>query len=196
MAILRNRKTGVDLSYFDSLGRLVIPGSGLLLDIPHLVTGGPPGESIKGDKGDPGESIKGDKGDPGESIVGPPGPPGPARGRVGHFATSTLGHYSVTGVGFRPVVLEFFVSKNDGLSTWFCECHGFADNAGNQNASGWTGNYSNTFRGDMKVDRCLYAFNAAGALQVNATLVSMDADGFTLNFTNFNPAYTVRWKAQ
>jgi hypothetical protein len=186
-------------------------------------TQGPPGE--KGDQGDPGQAggkgdpgeagpkgdlgetgPKGDQGEPGSQgppgLQGPPGAdgapgaPGSCRGRVGYFATSTLGHYSITGLGFRPTVIEFFVSKNDGLATWFCECHGFADDAGNQNVSAWTGNYSNTFRGDMKVDRCLYAFNAAGVIQVMATLVSMDADGFTLNFTNYNPAFTVRWKAQ
>lgn len=119
-----------------------------------------------------------------------------AFGRVGHFVASTLGDYSVVGLGFKPTVIEFFVSKNDGLKTWFCECYGFADDAGNQNVSAWTGNYSNTFRGDMKTDRCIYAFNAAGILQVQATLVSMNDDGFTLNFTAFNPLYTVRWKAQ
>ena len=55
-------------------------------------------------------------------------------------------------------------------------------------------NYS--FRGDMKTDRCLYAFNASGAIQVQATLVSMDNDGFTLDFTVVNTAFSVRWKAQ
>ena len=114
---------------------------------------------------------------------------------TGYFSSYPIGNYSVTGLGFKPVSVQFFISKNDGMASWFCEGHGYADNAGHQNCSAWTGNYSNTFRGDMKVDRCLYAFNASGAIQVSGTLVSMDTDGFTLNFTNVNSLFTIRWLA-
>jgi hypothetical protein len=120
-----------------------------------------------------------------------------ARARVGFFVNPAApGIYAITGLGFKPRTLEFFVSKNDGMATWFCECHGFADDMGHQNVSAWAGNYSNMFRGDMKVDRCLYAFNASAVVQVQATLVSMDNDGFTLNFTVAgNTAFSVRWTA-
>ncbi len=121
----------------------------------------------------------------------------PAIVKVGYFINpATTGLYSVTGLSFKPKEIEFFISKNDGLQTWFCEGHGFADSFLNQNCSAWTGNYSNTFRGDMKIDRCLYAFNASGVIQVNASLVSVDDDGFTLNFTVAgNTAFSIRWKA-
>lgn len=117
--------------------------------------------------------------------------------KVGYFINPTsIGNYSVTGLGFKPKAIEFFISKNDGLRTWFCEGHGFADSFGNQNCSAWTGNYSNTFRGDMKTDKCLYAFNAAGLIQVEATLVSMNDDGFTLNFTVAgNTGFSIRYLA-
>ncbi len=60
----------------------------------------------------------------------------------------------------------------------------------------FTGNYSNRFLGDMKTDRCIYAFNAIPVTQVQASLVSMDIDGFTLNFTVAgNITFSVRWKA-
>ena len=120
---------------------------------------------------------------------------GISHGKAGYFIPTVTGIHHVTGLGFKPKVVEFFISKNEGLRTWFCDCHGYADDFGHQNVSAWTGNYSNTFRGDMKVDRCIYAFNAAGAIQVMATLVSMDDDGFTLNFTNVNEIFTVRYKA-
>jgi len=117
--------------------------------------------------------------------------------KTGYFVNpGSIGHYSVTGLGFKPGSIQFFISKNDGMNTWFCEGHGFVDDQGNQNCSAWTGNYSNRFLGDMKTDRCLYAFNTTPTVQVNATLVSMDEDGFTLNFTVAgNTAFSIRWLA-
>ena len=148
---------------------------------------GPPGID-----GEPGQ--KGDKGDPGSS--GPQGLAGPTHGRAGYFVSPAVtGNFSVTGLGFKPKVVHLYGSKSDGLQTWFHSSQGFADDQGNQNVSSFCGNYSNTFRGDMKLDRCVYLFSAAGAVQVMATLVSMDNDGFTLNFTSVNTAFTIRWMA-
>jgi hypothetical protein len=115
-------------------------------------------------------------------------------GRCGYFASpSVIGNYSVTGLGFKPKVIHFVGHKNDGMATWFMQSNGFADDQGHQNVSSFCGNYSNAFRGDAKQDRCIYLFNASGAIQVMATLVSMDNDGFTLNFTNVNSIFGIRW---
>jgi len=132
-----------------------------------------------------------------ESIgSGANGAPGVIHGRVGYFlCPSSTGNFSVVGLGFKPKILYFYGSKTDGLQTWFHSSQGFADDLGNQNVSSFCGNYSNTFRGDMKFDRCIYLFNAAGAIQAMATLVSMDNDGFTLNFTNTNNVFAIRWMA-
>ena len=117
-------------------------------------------------------------------------------GRCGFFVCpSVTGNYSITGLGFKPRVIEFIGHKNDGMQTWFMQSSGFADINGNQNVSSFCGNYSNTFRGDAKQDRCIYLFNASGAIQVMATLVSIDTDGFTLNFTNVNTLFAIRWMA-
>ena len=117
-------------------------------------------------------------------------------GRCGFFVCpSVTGNYSITGLGFKPRVIEFIGHKNDGMQTWFMQSSGFADINGNQNVSFFCGNYSNTFRGDAKQDRCIYLFNASGAIQVMATLVSIDTDGFTLNFTNVNTLFAIRWMA-
>ena len=116
--------------------------------------------------------------------------------KVGYFVCpGVTGNYSVTGLGFKPKCIHFYGSKNDGLQTWFHSSQGFADDSGNQNVSSFVGNYSNTYRGDMKLDHVIYLFSGSGGLQVYATLVSMDADGFTLNFTNTNAAFTIRWQA-
>jgi len=156
----------------------------------HQIIGDVDADTVQGLTAAELQGQQGPKGDKGDA--------GPTHGRVGWFRNPiSVGNYSVIGLGFRPKVIEFFVSKNDGMNTWFCECHGFADDQGNQNVSGWTGNFSNRFLGDMKTDRCIYAFNATPVVQVQATLVSMDADGFTLNFTVAgNTAFSIRWKAQ
>ena len=123
-------------------------------------------------------------------------PCGCGKGRVGHFASpATVGNFSVIGLGFKPKVIEFVGSKNDGWQTWFFHSHGFADDTGNQNVLTLTGNYSNLFRGDCKFDCCIYLRNTAGNIQVMGSLVSMDDDGFTLNFTNVNSIFVIRWKA-
>ena len=116
--------------------------------------------------------------------------------KIGYFTCPLItGNYSITVLGFKPKVIEFVGHKNDGMQTWFMQSNGFADEFLNQNVSSFCGNYSNTFRGDAKQDRCIYLFNASGAIQVMATLVSMDEDGFTLNFTNVNSIFGIRYSA-
>ena len=116
--------------------------------------------------------------------------------KIGYFASpSIVGNFSVIGLGFKPKSIHFVGHKNDGMNTWFMQSNGFADDCLNQNVSSFCGNYSNTFKGDAKQDRCIYLFNASGAIQVMATLVSMDIDGFTLNFTNVNSIFGIRWNA-
>jgi hypothetical protein len=159
-----------------------------------------------------GDVLAGMVGERGEigltDLVGPTGPAGASgpvgatgsnatvRAQTGYFASpSSTGNFSITGLGFRPKVIEFVGSKNDGLQTWFFHSQGFADDAGNQNVSTLAGNFSNLWVGDTKFDRCIYLINTGRNVQVMATLVSMDVDGFTLNFTAVNPMFVVRWKA-
>lgn len=115
--------------------------------------------------------------------------------KIGLLNPSLIGNFSVNNLGFKPKVIEFIGHKNDGMNTWFMQSHGFADDSGMQNVSSFCGNWSNTFKGDAKQDRCIYLFNASGAIQVMATLVSMNNNGFTLNFTNVNPIFLIRYIA-
>jgi hypothetical protein len=116
--------------------------------------------------------------------------------KVGYFySPSVTGNYSVIGLGFKPKSVEFIGHKTDGLNTWFFLSQGFADDQGHQNVSTLAGNYSNLFLGDSKFDRCIYIINTARNIQVMATLVSMNNDGFTLNFTYVNPIFAIRWLA-
>lgn len=112
--------------------------------------------------------------------------------RVGAFICPTnVGHYSVTGLGMKPKAVEFFIAGGSGYNAWFTNCSGFADDAGYQNVSIWT----QKGYGQAETDKCLRIFNSLVQDQLTATLVSMDLDGFTLNFTVVNSGLTIRWKA-
>jgi len=115
--------------------------------------------------------------------------------RVGFFiCPSLVGDYSVTGLGFKPKCVEFFVSKSPGGQTHFCCSTGMADEFGNQNSMTWAGIAVNCYRGDSSVDKAIHTTNV-NAIAVEAGLVSMDSDGFTVNFTVANPVFIIRWKA-
>jgi hypothetical protein len=116
--------------------------------------------------------------------------------QVGVFTCpATIGNYSVTGLGFKPKSVAFFVSKAPGLQTHFCCCQGVMDQAGNQCSMTWAGVWSNTFKGDSRQDKCIYTINSSGISQVTASYVSMDDDGFTLDFLAVNPVFNVQWLA-
>lgn len=105
----------------------------------------------------------------------------------------STGNYSVTGLGFKPKCVMFFVSKNPGQSAAFRLCQGVMDHYGNQWSVTWATDGST--QSDSKRDMAIYTLNASGVLQVAASYVSMDDDGFTLNFTNVNANYDIHWKA-
>lgn len=118
--------------------------------------------------------------------------------KVGYFdCPGVTGNYSITGLGFKPRIIHFYGSKNDGLQTWYHSSQSFVDINGIQVCNSFTGNFSNTYRGDnqIRTDRCLYLFAGGGAVQVNASFVSMDDDGFTLKFINTNSIFRIRYQA-
>jgi len=116
--------------------------------------------------------------------------------RVGSFTCpASVGHYSVAGLGFKPKSVKFWISKAPGLQTHFCCCQGLMDDLGNQNSMAWAGVWSNTFKGDSRTDLCMYTINASGVSRVTAAYVSMDDDGFTVDFSVVNNLFIVRWEA-
>jgi hypothetical protein len=116
--------------------------------------------------------------------------------KVGYFISpGVLGNYSVTGLGFKPATIKFCVSLNIGNVNNWRTCFGMIDLNGNQNVGFILGGGGNKFLGDNKVDRCIYIVNEIGVIVVQATYVSMDNDGFTLNFSAINTNYTIRWMA-
>jgi hypothetical protein len=116
--------------------------------------------------------------------------------RVGYFTCpDSTGIHQVTGLGFKPQRVQFFVTKGSGLQNHFCCCHGMMDENGNQNCLTWAGVWSNIFKGDSKRDLVIYTINSSGNSQVTASFVSMDDDGFTLDFSVVNTAFDIQWTA-
>ena len=121
---------------------------------------------------------------------------GGANAKSGYFsAPGILGNYSVTGIPFRPKAVQLWCSKNDGQQTWFHISHGLIDENRNQSVAFALGNYSNIFRGVTYTNKCIYVVSSGWAEQVVATYVSMNNNGFTLNFTATNSIFIIRWLA-
>jgi hypothetical protein len=105
---------------------------------------------------------------------------------------ATTGNQSVTGVGFRPkAVIFFWASRNSpGFASSAAVGYGFATGAGSERAVNYLSddnlapNANNASRWQW-TNRCVVVTNtsASGATYHEATFVSMDADGFTLNWT-------------
>ena len=111
------------------------------------------------------------------------------------MATAT-GNKSVTGVGFQPdVVLHAHLGQDftaaapaSGTDAHFGL--GVMDKSGGQWANAVlsvNGVPANTQRG-QQTNGCLYDLDSALTVQKKASFVSMDADGFTVNFTNATSA--------
>ena len=108
--------------------------------------------------------------------------------------TST-GNKSVTGVGFKPDLVIHFHAGYDFVTVSTRASHasfglGVMDAAGNQWATSALSMHAvvaDTQRG-QQTDACMYAFDNSFAVQKEASFVSMDADGFTINFTNTTSA--------
>ena len=106
-----------------------------------------------------------------------------------------VGSRSVTGIGFQPSLVLHAHLGHDftaGAGSNAVNGHfglGVMDATGNQWATSslsldkaGVGN-SDTQRG-QQTDGCLYSFNEGLTVQKKAAYVSMDPDGFTVNFTN------------
>lgn len=112
----------------------------------------------------------------------------------GTFAVpATTGNYVITGVGFKPRHIRITCSNMPGASgTTFTLGLGFATSATSRAAFSVV---HNGVGSTLLTNKVIQAVNTAGLAVVQADLVSMDADGFTLNFTGVDTSYTVIWEA-
>ncbi|HUL98953.1 MAG TPA: hypothetical protein VLU24_05965, partial [Mycobacterium sp.] len=110
---------------------------------------------------------------------------------------TTTGNVAVTGVGFQPVLafhayanyLQTTAPNNSAARAAF----GFG--AMDMNGDQWAvstfsldaAGTSDTQRG-QQTNACIFSFSSALAVQKKASIVSMDSDGFTVNFSNSTSA--------
>lgn len=120
---------------------------------------------------------------------------------VGSFTTETgLGNKAYTGLGFQPKAVLFFVNgrasdgtDNNGTGGPTSHNYGFAIDSTHRFAVGTgaddNGTVANTNHDNTK---CVCVQNwANNNSRIVADLVSMDADGFTLNYTTVNASAVV-----
>ena len=102
---------------------------------------------------------------------------------------SMTGNQSYTGIGFQPQMVEFTLLRTDtGVNI---NANGCMDHAGNQ----WTVS-SDTNYTKHSTSYCFWWINSGGGKVLQASFVSMDSDGFTLNWTNADTvAHTIGYKA-
>lgn len=116
------------------------------------------------------------------------------------------GNQAFTGVGFQPKVLLLFFDKStaDGNAVSWMRCMGFGTSSTDRAAHG-TSYIDNVAGGTANMGRSvsgthvLYAYEASsGAITafLVADIVTLDADGFTLNFTTVQAsAYKINYIA-
>lgn len=114
--------------------------------------------------------------------------------KVGSFACpASTGYKKVTGMGFKPRIVEFKIGME--ATTYSITADGWMDYNGNQGATSTAGLATGAEYCERSITRCLHAVATDGSIYIYATFVSMDSDGFTINFGAVNEAYTVNWKA-
>lgn len=113
--------------------------------------------------------------------------------KVGGFSVpGSTGNHAVTGVGFQPGLVLFTASLSDEASASIGE--GAMDAAGSQ----WAVSSRRTSGGQQLAQTgsyCVWMVETTTAYIYAAQYVSMDADGFTINFTHANSAGRVKWVA-
>lgn len=126
--------------------------------------------------------------------------------RAGGFATGnidlvtlgTAGAFSITGLGFKPKMVRFFL-RGANVTTQNVQGQGVMDENGNQSATA-----SSTRSSDglsiavAATNRCFIRNSASSTtLSLEAEYVSMDADGFTVNIVAASAAGTsgITWEA-
>ena len=113
--------------------------------------------------------------------------------KIGWFlCPDAIGIYQVTGVGFKPKRVTFYVSLAPGAQKHFYCSMGLMDEFGNQNSMTWAAKKRS--RGDSSVNRAIHTTNEKKII-VEASYVSMDGDGFTVDFLIVNSFFIIRWDA-
>jgi hypothetical protein len=114
--------------------------------------------------------------------------------KTGWFSCpASIGNHSVIGLGFKPKCVALFTCKEPGIGNFVC-CQGVMDYFGNQHSMTWAASSTN-IKGNSSRTLAIYSVNASGVVKVSADYISMDGDGFTLNFTVVDVDFDIHWDA-
>lgn len=109
---------------------------------------------------------------------------------VGVFNTPTsTGNSAVTGVGFEPELVIFIcdiatVANRDTLQGFSIPSIGATDGTNEWMTScNWSASVSSGYK-SFRDDACLGSVNTSSGYYLRASIVSLDADGFTLNWSD------------
>jgi len=114
--------------------------------------------------------------------------------KIGSFTCpAATGNYSVTGVGFKPRYVEFMVGKHSTVDVY--AGMGWMDYNGDMRTISWTSAATEN-ASHIISDKCIGIINGtASSWLVSGVYVSMNNDGFTINFVSINTSFTIGWKA-
>lgn len=118
----------------------------------------------------------------------------PFQVKLGSFACpGTIGNYSVTGIPFKPRLVEFQAGRPSTPSS-FAMGIGRMDYEGNQHTISWCG-MDDVQKGKMSDVRCIQVIDLDNSYAIIGIYVSMNDDGFTINFTDVDTDFLIFWKA-
>jgi len=101
--------------------------------------------------------------------------------KVGTFTSSgSTGNQSVTGVGFKPRLVMLFLILADSSFVQFGI--GAMDSNGSQFGGGGMSFGADSGGVGFVSNKCVSIANEAGTINYRASYVSMDSDGFTINW--------------
>jgi hypothetical protein len=99
---------------------------------------------------------------------------------AGQFPTSGTGNHAITGLGFTPRLVRFFMLVGTATSS---HRSGYGVMTSTYQAAACEqGNLSNVARKSTEV-ACILSTSVTGTTEQVGVYVSMDADGFTVNMT-------------
>lgn len=124
---------------------------------------------------------------------------------VGSFTVpAATGNQSTTGVGFQPKAILFFgnrrssdaATQNGAANADMPHFIGMATSSSSRGVVDCQDDYSSVASAAPTGTQCIRLRNAAGTVQYAADFVSMDADGFTVNWATANAtAYVINYMA-
>lgn len=117
--------------------------------------------------------------------------------KKGVMATSVFtstGNHSITGIGFKPVLVEFEILFSSS-SSFFGVSTGSMASGGAQSWNAMSGKTTASFRNSSKTQCIAYLSGDDGSIAIQGSFVSMDADGFTFSTAIAGSSFEVAYKA-